>query len=111
MVGASPPPWTSFNAPEDYLALARRRDPAASASIVWAQRPPGAAPRAVPIGLLGEVLRAAAPAGFPLDDPAALAGLALTFGEGPLALRLAGLRRGDLALPVGPGERLWISAR
>lgn len=114
----SPPsPWTSFNTPDDYLALARRRDPSASASIVWATAPPGAPdapPRTVPIGSLGEVLRASAPVGLPadvLDDREALAGLSVSLGEGGLALRLAGLRTEDLALPIGPGERLRISAR
>ena len=110
---ASLPAWTSFNTPDEYLALARRHDPAARASVEWgAQRA-----CAVPIGRLDVVLRAAAPPGFPLHDPDALAGLVIAFGEGEgegeseRSLRLEGVRPEDLALPVGPGERVRISSR
>lgn len=103
------PAWTSFNTPDEYLALARRHDPAACASIEWVMGSPGSGIRSIPIGRLGEVLRATAPPGFLPDEPKAQEGLVITFGDG--ALRLDGVRAADLALPVGPGEQVRISAR
>ncbi|MBK7950610.1 MAG: molybdenum cofactor guanylyltransferase [Deltaproteobacteria bacterium] len=106
---SSLPAWTSFNTPDEYLALARGQDPAACASIEWVAGAAGSAIRVVPIGRLGELLRAVAPPGFALDDPAGLENLVVAFGDG--ALRLDGVQSADLALPVGPGERVRISSR
>lgn len=105
--GPSLAAWTGCNTPDEYLALARRHDPAARATIEWGMQRASA----VPIGRLGEVLRAAAPPGFSLDDVDALAGLAIALGEGVCSIRIEGVRPADLALPVGPGERIRVSAR
>lgn len=105
--GAAMPAWTSFNTPDEYLALARRWDPAARASVEWSGRPA----QPIPIACLGEILRATAPPGFAPDDRAALAGLAIVLGEGDSALRFAGVGPEALALPVGPGEPVRISSR
>jgi len=106
-------PWTGFNTPAEYLALARHRDPGATAEVEWrsgspsAATPSGPASRAgaavpiepvvhrVPIGRLDEVLRAIG------ADPVGR----------DLRVWLGGAWRDparDLALPIGPGERLIL---
>lgn len=115
-------PWTGFNTPEDYLALARLRDPRATAEIEWRRPSPstraGAARpadvanvadwadevshREVPIGRLLEVLRAAAP-----DRESALGDLfverlRISLGGEVLAPPF------EPGMPVGPGERVVV---
>ncbi len=109
-----PAPWTGFNTPAEYLALARVRDPRACARLEWrpaaaSLSPPmssGVARAAiayeVPIGLLGEVLQA-----LPREVEEALA-------RSPCEIALGGIALGedpDLSLPVGPGERVSVRAR
>lgn len=106
--------WTGFNTPAEYLALARRQDPRAEASVEWSrQESPERSPsergrggantrRLVAIGSLGEVLRAAAPAGASVEAAHA---------AGRLSVVLSGDELGtgfDLGLPVGPGERVVV---
>jgi molybdenum cofactor guanylyltransferase len=103
-------PWTGFNTPAEYLALARRQDPRAAAVVEWrlgesngsGARTGEAIRRMVAIGLLGEVLRAAAPVGTSLDGARAAGRLSVSFSEGELA------RDFDLGLPVGPGELVAV---
>jgi molybdenum cofactor guanylyltransferase len=109
-----PAPWTGFNTPAEYLALARVRDPRACARLEWwpaaaSLSPPtssGVARAAiaceVPIGLLGEVLQA-----LPREVEEAL-------DRSPCEIALGGIALGedpDLSLPVGPGERVSVRAR
>jgi molybdopterin-guanine dinucleotide biosynthesis protein A len=106
-------PWSGFNTPDEYLAMVRRRDPDARAEIAWRSRAHAAGPTpstgsAAPIGRLGDLLRAVAPAGFAIDDPDRLASLSIELGEGELAHRVARAQPRDLALPVGPGERVRV---
>lgn len=96
-------PWTGFNTPAAYLALARRRDPAATAIVEWRRADGGADRLRVPIGRLGEVVRAAAASAM---EPGAL-------GATAWRVELAGEDLGrdfDPALPVGPGERVRVEA-
>lgn len=90
-------PWTGFNTPDEYLALARRRDPAATAVVEWR----GA--RAVAIGRLGEVLRAATPPGASFDDGSATSGLRVRLAETELSIEA------DAELPIGPGDRVVVA--
>jgi len=108
-------PWTGFNTPEAYLALARRADPAARAEIAWrsageAAHAAAGAPRSVAIGRLGEALRASAPSG--IDPEAALAAgrLRITFdsGDGSGADAFAEVGADARDLPVGPGDRIRV---
>lgn len=102
-------PWSGFNTPAAYLELARRRDPAATASVEWREDGAVAVVRTVPIGRLGEVVRAAAPraAGAPSGTTAGT-GASVTW-----RIELAGERLGvpfDPELPVGPGDRVVVEA-
>lgn len=106
-------PWTGFNTPEAYLALARERDPAATAIVEWrrddaiggAEDEVGrdaartAWRRAVPIGRLDEVLERAAPPGERLASGA----LRVVLAEGELA------PDADRGLPIGPGELVLVN--
>ena len=106
-------PWTGFNSPAEYLALARRRDPRAAAIVEWRtgdSRGSGsqtgeAIRRTVAIGLLGDVLRAVAPVGTSLDRAPATGRLSVSLSEGELAQDF------DLGLPVGPGELVVVRER
>lgn len=95
-------PWTGFNTPEDYLALARRRDPAATAFVERWRGSAGAAwRRTVPIGRLDEVLaRAASP-----DERLASGALRVVLAEGELSADA------DAGLPIGPGELVRVHDR
>ncbi len=103
-------PWTGFNTPAEYLELARRQDPRATAVVEWrsgASQGSGARSgepirRTVAIGLLGDVLRAAAPVGTSLDGARAAGRLSVSLGEGELPQDF------DLGLPVGPGELVVV---
>lgn len=103
-----PAPWTGFNTPEAYLALARRRDPAATALVEWRReaaiggaetdvgrdRVRAAGRRDVSIGRLDEVLaRAVSP-----DERLPNGSLRVVLAEGALA------PDADGGLPIGPGE-------
>ena len=101
-------PWTGFNTPEAYLALARRRDPAATALVEWRREDAiGGAETdvgrdgaraiglgTVPIGRLDEVLERAVPP----DERLANGTLRVVLAEGELA------PDADGGLPIGPGE-------
>ncbi len=103
-------PWTGFNSPPEYLALARRLDPRATAVVEWRTGESGASGsqtgeatrRRVAIGLLGDVLRAVAPVGTSLDGARAAGRLSVSLSEGELAQDF------DLGLPVGPGELVVV---
>jgi molybdopterin-guanine dinucleotide biosynthesis protein A len=98
---AAPAPWTGFNTPGEYLALARHRDPGATASVEW-----GGRRCEVPIGRLAEVLERAAPTGG-----TSIASLRARLATGALRVALA---EGEMSpdadpeLPIGPGERVTI---
>ena len=103
-------PWTGFNTPAEYLELARLQDPRATAVVEWrtgeldgsGARTGEAIRRTVAIGLLGDVLRAAAPVGTSLDGARAAGRLSVSFSEGELA------RDFDLCLPIGPGDLVIV---
>ena len=99
------PPWLGFNTPEAYLAAARAEDPEARCEVELLGRAALAGKPSIvdcPIGSLAEVL----------DQVSRTRALALT-EEGRVArnhlVSLGGrdLVR-DLALPVGPGERISV---
>ncbi len=121
--GAGPAPWTGLNTPEAYLALARRRDPSATARVEWVRARgmggPGAqdpgtgataqaerSRRTVPIGRLDEVLARAAPGGD--ASPGSVAG-ALARGTLRVWLAEGALPPdADPGLPIGPGELVRV---
>ncbi len=97
----APAPWTGFNTPGEYLALARHRDPGAKARVEW-----GGWRCEVPIGRLAEVLERAAPPG-----PASTASPGSRIATGVLRVVLAEgelARDADPELPIGPGERVVV---
>lgn len=105
---ASPAPWIGFNTPGEYLALARHRDPGATAIVEWDGRR-----CEVPIGPLGEVLERAAPRAPESAargvERRARPGQGLASGQ----LRV-GIAAVDLPpdaspdLPVGPGDVVTV---
>ena len=106
--------WTGCNTPDEYLALARHRDPEATAVVEWrverrtaaskgvVSGEPGPIRRTVAIGRLGEVLQRAAPPGFPIEARLASGVLRVLLAEGELAPGV------DPGLPIGPGERVVV---
>ncbi len=106
--------WTGFNTPDEYLARARHRDPAATALVEWRvewSRPatkavalggPDSTLRTVAIGRLSEVLRAAAPQGVSLDERLASGGLRISLAGREFSIAA------DAGLPIGPGDRLVV---
>jgi molybdopterin-guanine dinucleotide biosynthesis protein A len=102
---ASPNPWQGFNTAEEYLHWARSTVPDAKASIELLGRAALAAEARhfeVPIGTLGEVLRAIeVPDALQLFDGRRLARPYLASLGGRDLVR-------DLDLPVGPGERVSV---
>lgn len=117
------PPWTGFNTPDEYLALARRRDPRAAAIVEWRvadrkgdrRRPggteddadaPALSRQTVPIGCLRDVLARAAPPALAADPtpgkPLSAGGLRIVLAEGELA------PGADAGLPIGPGELVRV---
>jgi molybdopterin-guanine dinucleotide biosynthesis protein A len=100
---ADPPPWRGFNTPQAYLAGVRSVDPEASAEVELLGR---AALRVeqrwqrVPVGTLGEVL-AVWPDSVGLVEDGQLARSHLASLGGRDLVR-------DLAVPVGPGERVSV---
>lgn len=117
-------PWTGFNTPDAYLALARKRDPEATAIVEWWAPGPRVAEgspiredcgavalapplrQAVPIGRLGDVLERAAPPGLATN---ATPGELLAAGRLRVVLAEGELAPGaDAALPIGPGERVRV---
>jgi molybdopterin-guanine dinucleotide biosynthesis protein A len=110
---SGPSPWTGFNTPAEYLALARHRDPAATARVVWrsdvarasAEDSPAEIARDVPIGRLDEVLRAAAKHPGAAESALREKRLRIVLAEGELEPDFDG------ALPIGPGERVVVHER
>ena len=100
----APAPWTGFNTPGEYLALARHRDPGATARVEWGSRR-----REVPIGPLGEVLERAAPPGreSAVRPRELRAHPSEQLARGTLRVTLAAVELPPDAspdLPVGPGD-------
>jgi len=106
--------WTGFNTPDEYLALARHCNPAATALVEWvgesrrsAANAPAASPlcsieRTVAIGRLGEILLGAAPPGVSVEEGLASGGLRVFLAEGELSPAV------DTWVPIGPGERVAV---
>jgi len=118
-----PAPWTGFNTPEAYLALARQRDPVATAIVEWrvegatgveagegsescAANAPTVRRQAVLIDRLGEVLARAAPLGLSAGptpvERFGVGGLRVVLAEGELP------PGADPGLPIGPGELVLV---
>ncbi len=102
---AGPPAWTGFNTPGAYLEAVRSIEPDATAEIEFLGRSAalcrgGISPRRVPVGTLNEILGNLPEAGSLVADGRI---------RKPYLVSVAGrdLVR-DLAVPVGPGERVSV---
>lgn len=99
----SPPAWRGFNTPAEYLAAVRAIDPDATAEVELLGRVALAQPTSkfrVPVGTLGTVL-SALPGSLGLVDGDRVAKAHLVSLGGRDLVR-------DLAVPVGPGERVSV---
>jgi molybdopterin-guanine dinucleotide biosynthesis protein A len=98
-----PPAWRGFNTPAEYLAAVRAIDPDATAEVELLGRVALAQPTSkfrVPVGTLGMVL-SALPGSLGLVDGDRVAKAHLVSLGGRDLVR-------DLAVPVGPGERVSV---
>lgn len=105
--GDDPPPWLGFNAPRDYLAAVQRVDPDATCEVEMLGRaalhaePPR---RRLPVGTLGELLRAWPSRLALLEEGEAQARVSkrhlVSLGGRELVR--------DLGVPVGPDERVSV---
>jgi molybdopterin-guanine dinucleotide biosynthesis protein A len=100
---ASPPAWSGFNTPAEYLAGVRRVDPAATAEVELLGRlalKHSPARRRVPVGTLGELLSTLPESAGLVEDGRVARAHLVSLGGRDLVR--------DLAVPVGPGERVSV---